>query len=159
MTGSPTGCAGYFWSRWAVAKAGQTPRTKAESGSAQKTPNAERPTPNVERRERWECDPPTLKLRRGERVIGITRNMSLTAITREVSPSINDCELSFHGRQRIDVAKAIAQHRAYRECLKELGVRIVSLPAEPELPDAVFVEDTAVVFEEIAVIANMGAAS
>jgi dimethylargininase len=85
--------------------------------------------------------------------------MSLTAITREVSPSINDCELSFHGRQTIDVAKAIAQHKAYRELLAELGARVVALPAEQGLPDAVFVEDAAVVLDEIAVIANMGAAS
>src|SRR5688572_7023332 len=85
--------------------------------------------------------------------------MSVTAITREVSSSINECELAFHARQPIDVAKAIAQHKAYRECLAELGARIVSLPAEPGLPDAVFVEDAAVVLDEIAVIANMGAAS
>lgn len=85
--------------------------------------------------------------------------MSLTAITRDVSPSINECELSFHRRQRIDVPKAIAQHEAYRDCLAELGARIVSLAAEPGLPDAVFVEDAAVVLDEIAVIAHMGAAS
>jgi dimethylargininase len=83
----------------------------------------------------------------------------ITAITREVSTSINDCELSFHGRQPIDVANAIAQHKAYQECLSELGVRIVSLPAEPELPDAVFVEDAAVVVNEVAVISIMGAPS
>ena len=69
--------------------------------------------------------------------------MSLVAITREVSASINDCELSFHRRQAIDVAKAIIQHRAYRDCLRELGAQTVSLPAEPALPDAVFVEDAA----------------
>jgi len=85
--------------------------------------------------------------------------MQLTAITREVSPSINNCELSFHARQSIDVAKAIAQHKAYQDCLAQLGVRIVSLPAEPDLPDAVFVEDVAVVVDEIAVITNMGAPS
>jgi dimethylargininase len=85
--------------------------------------------------------------------------MSLTAITRDVSQSINDCELSFHGRQAIDVAKAIAQHEAYRDCLKELGATILSLRPEPGLPDAVFVEDTAVVLDEIAVIAKMGALS
>jgi dimethylargininase len=85
--------------------------------------------------------------------------MSLTAITRDVSSSINDCELAFHRRQWIDVAKAIAQHEAYRNCLAELGARIVSLPAEPGLLDAVFVEDAAVVLDEIAVIANVGAAS
>jgi dimethylargininase len=83
----------------------------------------------------------------------------LTAITREVSASINNCELSFHARQPIDVAKAMAQHKAYRNCLAKLGVQIVSLPAEPGLPDAVFVEDAAVVVDEIAVIAIMGAPS
>src|SRR5207253_11189091 len=83
----------------------------------------------------------------------------LTAITREVSASISNCELSFHARQPIDVAKAVAQHKAYQNCLAELGVQIVSLPAEPELPDAVFVEDAAVVVDEVAVISIMGAPS
>ena len=83
----------------------------------------------------------------------------LTAITRAVSASITDCELSFHARQPIDVAKVIAQHKAYQDCLAELGVRIVSLPAEPELPDAVFVEDPVVVVDEVAVISIMGAPS
>ena len=85
--------------------------------------------------------------------------MPLTAITREVSSSVNNCELSFHARERIDVAKAIAQHRAYQDCLAELGVRVVSLPGEPELPDAVFVEDAAVVVDEVAVIPIMGTPS
>lgn len=83
----------------------------------------------------------------------------LTGITRQVSESINNCELSFHERQPIDVTKAIAQHRAYQQCLEDLGVRIVSLPAEPDLPDSVFVEDPAVVVDEICVISVMGAAS
>ena len=56
----------------------------------------------------------------------------LTAITREVSASINDYELSFHARKPIDVAKAIAQHKAYQDCLTELDVRVVSLPAESD---------------------------
>src|SRR6266480_2075458 len=83
----------------------------------------------------------------------------LTAITREVSASINDCELSFHARKPIDVPKAIAQHKAYQDCLAELDVRVGSLPTEPDLPDAVFVEDPAVVVEEVAVISVMGASS
>ena len=85
--------------------------------------------------------------------------MPLTAIVREVSSSINDCELSFHARERIDVANAIAQHQAYQDCLTELGVRLISLPAESGLPDAVFVEDPAVVVNEVAIISNMGAPS
>src|SRR2546427_6632545 len=83
----------------------------------------------------------------------------LIAITRQVSPSINDCELSFHKRQPFDVARAIAQHEAYQDCLREFGVRVVSLAAEPELPDAVFVEDPALVFDEVAIISVMGAPS
>ena len=67
--------------------------------------------------------------------------------------------MSFNARQPIDVARAIAQHEAYRECLAELGARVVSLPEEPGLPDSVFVEDAAVVLDEIAVITHMGAAS
>ena len=85
--------------------------------------------------------------------------MSLIAITREVSGSINECELSFHARRPIDLDKAIAQHKAYQDCLTSLGARIISLPAEPELPDAVFVEDTAVIVDEVAIIARIGAKS
>jgi len=83
----------------------------------------------------------------------------LSAITRQVSPSINRCELTFHAKEPIDVAKAIGQHEAYEDCLRSLGVRVVSLAAEPDLPDAVFVEDAAIVVDEVAVIPVMGAAS
>lgn len=82
----------------------------------------------------------------------------LTAITRRVSPRIGDCELTFLTRQPIDVSRAIEQQQAYEDCLRRLGVRVVSLPAEPEMPDSVFVEDTAVVVNEVAVVAMMGAA-
>jgi dimethylargininase len=85
--------------------------------------------------------------------------MSLVAITREVSPGINHCELSYHAREPIDVASAIAQHKAYQDCLTELGLRVIVLPAEPELPDSVFVEDPAIVLDEVAVIMRMGAPS
>ena len=85
--------------------------------------------------------------------------MGLIAITRGVSPSINNCELTFHERGPIDVANAIAQHKAYENLLAELGCEVISLPAEPDLPDAVFDEDPAVVLDEVAIISNMGAAS
>ncbi|MEK6299658.1 MAG: arginine deiminase family protein [Acidobacteriota bacterium] len=83
----------------------------------------------------------------------------LIAITRPVSPSINRCELTFHDKEPIDVSKAAAQHGAYEECLRALGARVVSLAVEPDLPDAVFVEDAAVVVDEVAVIPVMGAPS
>jgi len=81
------------------------------------------------------------------------------AITREVSSAINRCELSYHAREPIDFAKAVAQHRAYEDCLRDFGLRIIELPAQPDLPDSVFVEDAAIVLDEIAVIPIMGAAS
>jgi dimethylargininase len=83
----------------------------------------------------------------------------LTAITRAVSPSMDACELSFLERVPIDMARAREQHRAYEACLEDLGVRVISLPAEPDYPDAVFVEDPAIVLEEIAVMTRPGAES
>jgi dimethylargininase len=80
----------------------------------------------------------------------------LTAITREVSPAIVRCELSFIARQSIDLEKAQSQHRAYEELLGQLGVRVISLPAEPDLPDSVFVEDPALVLDELAAILPLG---
>jgi dimethylargininase len=83
----------------------------------------------------------------------------LTAITRAVSPAISECELTFLDRAPIDYERAAEQHRAYEECLRLLGAHVISLPALPDLPDSVFVEDPAVVLDEIAVIARPGAAS
>ena len=87
------------------------------------------------------------------------KKRTLTAITRAVSPSLADCELTFLARQKIDVAKAIGQHRDYEDCLARLGVRVIRLPAEPDLPDSVFVEDMAIVLDELAVITRPGATS
>ena len=83
----------------------------------------------------------------------------LIAITRAISPSIGQCELEFQRREPIDLPKAEAQHRAYEDCLRRFGADVISLPAEPEFPDAVFVEDPALVLDEVAVMTRMGAAS
>ncbi len=83
----------------------------------------------------------------------------LMAITREVSPGIGRCELTHLDRTPIDVGLARAQHRGYEACLAGLGCRVQTLPATPELPDSVFVEDTALVLDEVAAITRPGAAS
>ncbi|MHB1421823.1 MAG: dimethylarginine dimethylaminohydrolase family protein [Gemmataceae bacterium] len=83
----------------------------------------------------------------------------LVAVTREVSPGIGRCELTHLDRTPIDYGLARVQHRAYEDRLSDLGVVLVRLPADPELPDSVFVEDTCVVFDEAAVLARPGAAS
>ena len=81
------------------------------------------------------------------------------AITRLVSPSLAGCELSFVPRTDIDVARAQSQHRDYCRALAAAGCSVIALPAEPDKPDAVFVEDTALVFDELAVMTRPGAAS
>jgi dimethylargininase len=83
----------------------------------------------------------------------------LTAITRAVSASLSSCELTWLEREPIDVARATAEHHAYESCLSRLGARVISLPALDEYPDAVFVEDPAIVLEEVAVITTMGCES
>jgi dimethylargininase len=80
----------------------------------------------------------------------------LTGITRAVSPAIVHCELSFVERQPIDLENARAQHHAYEALLEKLGVRVHSLPAEADLPDSMFVEDPAIVLDELAVIMPLG---
>jgi len=84
---------------------------------------------------------------------------SQKAITRAVSPSIAACELTYLDRQPIDYALAVQQHAAYEDALVSLGLELIHLPAAPELPDSVFVEDTAVVLDEIAIIGRSGVAS
>ncbi|MFC5489876.1 dimethylargininase [Dokdonella soli] len=81
------------------------------------------------------------------------------AVTREVSPGLGACELSYVPRSAIDLRLANEQHHAYRQALESLGCRVLSLPAEPELPDSVFVEDVALVLDEVAILTRPGALS
>src|SRR5277367_3164764 len=83
----------------------------------------------------------------------------LIALTRGVSPTLADCELQELNREPIDIALAVQQHRAYEQCLEDLGARVIALPAEPDYPDGVFVEDPVLVLDEIAILTRMGAGS
>ncbi len=83
----------------------------------------------------------------------------LLAITRAVSRSLVNCELTHLARTPIDVERARQQHARYETALRGLGVAILSLPEEPALADSVFVEDTALVLDECAVILRPGAES
>ena len=83
----------------------------------------------------------------------------MIALTREVSPNIGNCELTHLHRAPIDLPLARQQHRAYEKALKELGCEVHCLPAEADFPDSVFVEDTAIVVDEVAIITRPGADS
>ncbi len=80
------------------------------------------------------------------------------AITRKISPSMAACQLTHIQRQPIDLEKARKEHREYEERLREAGCLVHSLPAEPDLPDSVFVEDMAVVLPKAAILTRPGAA-
>ncbi len=82
-----------------------------------------------------------------------------TAITRPTGEELLRCELTHVAREPIDVARAMEQHAAYLDVLRKLGVDVIELERLPGHPDAVFVEDTALVLDEGAVILRPGAAS
>jgi dimethylargininase len=84
---------------------------------------------------------------------------SFVAVVREVSPRLAACELTHLARQPIDYERACFQHAAYVDLLASLGCAVRPLPPAPDLPDSVFVEDTAVVLDELAIVTRPGAAS
>ena len=83
----------------------------------------------------------------------------LIALTRGVSPTLGNCELQELTREPINIPCAIEQHRCYEKILEELGAHVIALPAEPQFPDGVFVEDPALVLDEIGVMTRPGAES
>ena len=83
----------------------------------------------------------------------------LKAITRPISLKMADCELTHFDRQPIDIELAKKQHADYEKALQKLGCQIINASAAPDFPDSVFVEDGAVVLDEMAIITNPGAVS
>ena len=86
----------------------------------------------------------------------LTRPIMFTALTRAVSSRINECELTFIERQAIDVERAVRQHRSYQQLLRSLGLNVVELPADDRCPDCCFIEDTALVLDELAIATRPG---
>lgn len=87
------------------------------------------------------------------------RARRVRAFTRLVSPRLAECQLTHLERVPIDASKAARQHSDYERELAEAGLTIVRLPELRDDPDAVFVEDTALLLGEHAVITRPGARS
>ena len=85
--------------------------------------------------------------------------MPLVALVREPSASLAECELSYVDRAPIDLTRARAQHASYCAALRAAGAEVLVLPALDHLPDASFVEDTAVVVDEVAIPGALGVGS
>src|SRR5262249_12038655 len=88
------------------------------------------------------------------------RHSVLTAIVKTPTHSLVDaCELTFLDRVPMDFEILLAQHAAYREALGCAGACVVTLDASPDLADSVFIEDTAVILDELAILTRPGAPS
>ena len=83
----------------------------------------------------------------------------MIALTHIVSPHIARCELSHLARRPIDHGRACRQHDAYVQALRDRGCEVIELACNQAYPDSTFIEDTAVVVDECAILASMGAAS
>jgi len=83
----------------------------------------------------------------------------IVAIVRDVSDALAECELSFVERSPIDLALARRQHAAYVAALEAADCEIWQAPSLPTMADAVFVEDTVIVVDELAVLTRPGAES
>lgn len=87
------------------------------------------------------------------------RTTRTIALVRAIPSSLAQCELTHLARVPIDLDAARAEHARYEELLQALGCTLQQLPPTDTLPDSTFVEDIAVVFRELAVIARPGADS
>src|ERR1041384_3838183 len=86
-------------------------------------------------------------------------SIMLTAITHAPSPKLQEGQRTYVARQPIDDQLARRQHEEYCRALRECGAAVRTLDFNRDLPDGVFVEDTAIVLDELAVLASMGAVS
>lgn len=82
-----------------------------------------------------------------------------TALLNKPTPAIEECELTFMDRESIQFSEALKQHALYAEALSRAGLNVMVLEVNSESPDAVFVEDVAIILDEIAIITSMGTAS
>lgn len=83
----------------------------------------------------------------------------LIALTHAPSPALERGERTYVDRTPIDLAIARRQHEAYCALLRDCGASVTTLDVNSEHPDCVFIEDTAVVLDVVAVLARPGAAS
>ena len=85
--------------------------------------------------------------------------MTTIAITRKPSPLLESGERTHIGRDAIDYARALSQHDGYQQALRDLGATVTLLEDGADFPDGVFVEDTALVLDEVAILMRPGAES
>ena len=84
---------------------------------------------------------------------------NLVAVTNLPSPLLYLGVRTFADEAAVDYAIAVRQHEQYRDALQRCGCRVISLEVNRDHPDSVFVEDTALVLDEVAIMMSPGATS
>jgi dimethylargininase len=83
----------------------------------------------------------------------------MLALTHVPSPNMAEGLRTYVGRAPIDHDLAARQHEDYCRLLRACGAEVRVLDVNRALPDCAFIEDTAVVLDEVAVLASMGDAA
>ncbi|WP_409468253.1 dimethylargininase [Streptomyces sp. HC307] len=84
---------------------------------------------------------------------------SKKALVRRPSPRLAEGLVTHVERMDVDVDRARQQWEAYVEALRTHGWEIIEVDPADDCPDSVFVEDTAVMYKNVALIARPGAES
>jgi len=94
---------------------------------------------------------------------GVTYIIKMTvgqhAIVRDVPNTYTSCVKVNPPQVNINVGLAKEQHNYYCEILERLGITLIRIEADDKFPDCCFVEDTAMLFGDVAIISHMGTIS
>jgi dimethylargininase len=80
----------------------------------------------------------------------------MLALTHVPSPNMDHGQRTHVARVSIDYDLAVQQHEAYCRMLRACGAEVRTLDVNRALPDSTFIEDTAIVLDEVIVLASMG---
>ncbi len=80
-------------------------------------------------------------------------------IINKPSLELMQCELTFLDRESIHYDIAMNQHAQYADALQQAGVDVHVFDKNQTSPDSVFVEDVAIILDELAIICSMGTPS
>lgn len=82
-----------------------------------------------------------------------------SALVRRPGPQLAEGLVTHIDRTPVDVGLAQHQWAAYTEALRSNGWDLIEVPPADDCPDAVFIEDTVVMYRSVAVITRPGADS
>jgi dimethylargininase len=85
--------------------------------------------------------------------------MNRRALVRRPSPRLAEGLLTHLERVPVEVDLALRQWEGYVAALQAEGWETIEVPPAPDCPDSVFVEDTVVMYGDLAVVARPGADS